>query len=132
MSDQKGLDREAILAADDLKIESVDVPEWGGRVFVRTMTGHDRDEFDAECAKLRETDDHLKDFSARLVARCACDEKGARLFTVADVKALTGKSGLALDRVFETANDLNRITGDAVDDLVGNSESARSAGSGSD
>ena len=40
------LSKEAILAADDLPREIVSVPEWGGQVCVRTMTGTDRDAFE--------------------------------------------------------------------------------------
>ncbi len=32
------LSKEAILSADDLPREIVSVPEWGGQVYVRTMT----------------------------------------------------------------------------------------------
>ena len=41
------LSKEAILAADDLPREKVNVPEWGGEVLVRTMSGTDRDAFEA-------------------------------------------------------------------------------------
>ncbi len=39
------LTREQILQSDDLPRETVQVPEWGGEVQVRTMTGTDRDAF---------------------------------------------------------------------------------------
>ena len=39
------LSKDAILAADDLPRETVHVPEWGGDVYVRTMSGTDRDAF---------------------------------------------------------------------------------------
>ena len=41
------LTREQILQSDDLPCETVPVPEWGGEVQVRTMTGTDRDAFEA-------------------------------------------------------------------------------------
>ena len=37
--EQKVLTKSQILEADDIKHESVFVPEWGGKVFVQTMTG---------------------------------------------------------------------------------------------
>ena len=40
------LSKDAILAADDLPRETVHVPEWGGDVYVRTMSGTDRDAFE--------------------------------------------------------------------------------------
>jgi hypothetical protein len=44
---------------------------------------------------------------ARLVALCAVDDKGQRLFTAEHIEALTEKSGKAMDRVFQAASDLN-------------------------
>jgi len=41
------LNKEQILRADDLKTEEVDVPEWGGSVRVRVLTGTERDAFES-------------------------------------------------------------------------------------
>ena len=51
------LTREQILGSDDLKRQTVAVPEWGGDVFVRMLTGGERDAFEVSavdvsaCAK---------------------------------------------------------------------------------
>ena len=37
------LSKSAILCANDLQTEDVDVPEWGGTVRVRSFTGRERD-----------------------------------------------------------------------------------------
>ena len=37
------LNREQILAANDVKTRIVDVPEWGGSVIVRGLTSLERD-----------------------------------------------------------------------------------------
>ena len=43
------LSREDILEADDLKTVIVDLrPDWPGAVFVRSMTGEERGEFDLQ------------------------------------------------------------------------------------
>jgi hypothetical protein len=42
------LTRDSILNAKDLKKELVKVPEWGGEVYVRCMTGSERDAFESE------------------------------------------------------------------------------------
>jgi hypothetical protein len=39
------LDRAAILGADDREYELVDVPQWGGTVRVRALSGTDRDRY---------------------------------------------------------------------------------------
>ena len=41
------LSKTAILAAQDLQTEDVEVPEWGGAVRVRSFTGRERDAFEA-------------------------------------------------------------------------------------
>ena len=41
------LTRDAILQATDLTFEDVAVPEWGGVVRVRGLTGTERDAFEA-------------------------------------------------------------------------------------
>ena len=40
------LTREQILKADDMTTERVPVPEWGGEVLVKSLTGRQRDEFE--------------------------------------------------------------------------------------
>jgi len=40
------LTRDAILEAQDLQHEEVYIPEWGGSVRVRTLTGAERDAFE--------------------------------------------------------------------------------------
>ena len=40
------LTRDLILGMDDLSRVRVDVPEWGGHLFVRSMTGMERDAFE--------------------------------------------------------------------------------------
>ena len=94
------LTREQILQSDDLPRETVQVPEWGGEVQVRTMTGTDRDAFEAS---LIGKEGRLENVRARLVSLTLCDDSGSRLFTDTDIAALGGKSAKALDRVLRAA-----------------------------
>lgn len=108
----KDLTREEVLGADDAQVTPVDVPEWGGRIYVRAMGGDERDAFELESARLRKVagNDNLAGMAgirARLVARAACDAKGNKLFTLEDVARLGLKNGQALDRVFDVARELN-------------------------
>jgi hypothetical protein len=110
------LSKEAILAADDLPREIVSVPEWGGQVYVRTMTGTDRDAFEASLIN-RESgesgtsskDQRMHNVRARLVSLTLCSESGERMFQDGDIDALGRKSARALDRVFAVAQRLNGI-----------------------
>ena len=47
------LSKEAILAAQDLPSEDVEVPEWGGTVRVRGLDGKGRDEYFMSQAVIR-------------------------------------------------------------------------------
>ena len=48
---KKFLTRNEILAVDDLQTQKVDVPEWGGSVYVRGLTGSERDALEASIVK---------------------------------------------------------------------------------
>jgi len=109
------LTRDQILAASDRPIEAVDVPEWGGTVHVKTMSGSQRDRFEAEFTK-----DRGKDIRARLAAYALCDEAGNGLFSEADIKALGEKSTAALQRVFDVALRLNAVSTADIDELAKN------------
>lgn len=107
MSDLKMI----ILAADDLPREAVQVPEWDGvTVWVRTLTGSERDQFETRLALDRQKAGAVPgDFRARLLVLALCDEHGKRLFEDGDVKALGRKSAKVLDRLADVAMRLSRI-----------------------
>jgi len=116
------LDKQTILNADDLPREKVAVPQWGGDVFVRTLTGTERDEFEQSCinSKGKNKDMNLKNIRARLCVLCICEESGNRLFDARDVDALGKKSASALDLVFAVAQRLNGLAGEDVEALAKN------------
>jgi hypothetical protein len=128
------LDKAAILAAQDIKYEVVAVPEWGGDVRVRSMTGCDRDAWEQALMASRSSDAkaNFDNIRARMVALSVVDESGARLFDEADIVALGGKSAKALDRVYEAATRLNAIGDEEVAALGKPSAEASAAASGSD
>lgn len=109
------LTRESILASEDLKREEIKVPEWGGSVYVRTMTAGERDEFEIAHSLNPE-----KDVRARLAVATVCDADGVLLFTPADIAKLTRKSAAPLDRIFARAMKLNRISAADIEELKGN------------
>jgi hypothetical protein len=112
------LTKDAILAANDLRIESVDVPEWGGAVGVRVMDGESRDKLDAFLARAIDKDGRVvnpQGLRTMVAVLCCCDAVGAPLFTDKDVAALARKSSAALDRVWKAASALNGLGGEAVE-----------------
>jgi hypothetical protein len=115
------LSRDDILKAADNEPEEVDVPEWGGTVLVRGMTGRERDAFEMSMLQPgrggRRTIDPAN-VRAKLVARCVVDDDGNRLFSDADVAELGGKSAAAVDRVYAVAARLSGMGAEDQEDLV--------------
>ena len=109
------LGRDEILGAQDLKTVEVEVPEWGGVVLVRGLTGVERDALEEESAKVG-----LKNLRARYAARCIVDENGERVFSDEDIEALGKKSAPALHRVFMAALRLSALTPEDVEALEKN------------
>ena len=115
------LSRSDILKAEDLPTEEVAVPEWGGSVLVRGLTGRERDLFEVSMAK-REGKQMVPDVNnvrAKLVAWCCVDDDGEFVFDQAgDVEALGEKSGAALNRVYEVAARLSGLSDEDVEEMV--------------
>jgi hypothetical protein len=118
------LDRDAILAADDLPVRVVDVPEWGGAVRLRSLTGQQRDAFDTETYKEAMAADKPgagpRIVRAALVRWCAIGADGELLFAPDDLAALAGKNGAVLDRLWAAAQEHNGFTDRDLEELAGN------------
>ena len=114
------LNKDAILEAQDIETEEVAVPEWGGAVYVKGMTGTERDSFEASIVQQRgkNASVNMANIRAKLAAWTICDEKGERLFTDKDAVKLGKKSASALQRVFDVAQRLSGISGDDVEELA--------------
>lgn len=128
------LTRDAILEAVDIPHETVSVPEWGGEVIVRGLTGAQRDRFESSMIRGEGRNQRvvLDNMRARLCALTIVDENGKRLFSDSDVKALGQKSAVALNRVFAVAMRLSGLTPEDVAELSKNSVDGQSEDSTSD
>ena len=119
--DKKYLSRDEILNCDDLKTEEVKLPEWGGTVIVKMMTGQERDNFEASIVDSKGGNIKFENIRAKLVAKTVVDPETKKpLFTVADITALGKKSAAALDRIFTVSQRLSKITEKDVDELAKN------------
>lgn len=112
------LTRDQILGTKDLPVEEVQVPEWGGSVFVRGMNGTERDAFELSIVDQKQKGKvNLENVRAKLCALVICDEEGNRIFSDRDVQALAKKSASALSRVFEMAMKLSGMTNNEVKEI---------------
>jgi hypothetical protein len=113
------LTKAEILASDDRATVVVDVPEWGGQVTLKVMSAEQRDDY--EQALFHNKDgDRIANVRASLVAACAIDDEGNPMFAPGDVSALGSKNATAVNRLFEAAQHINKMTDEDMEDLAGN------------
>jgi len=119
---KKILSRDDILKISDIKVEEVHVPEWGGYVYVRTLTAAERDKFEQDIIEIKGKQVLTKDnIRAKLVARAVCNpETKERIFTDKDVEALSKKSGAALSRIYNVAAKLSGLSDEDLGELAKN------------
>jgi hypothetical protein len=127
------LTREAILACTDVQIKPVRVEAWGGDVYVRSLTGAERDKWESSNVirdrKSGTYDVKIENLRARLVTLSVCDDKGVRLFTDADVKEIGQKNAAVLAQLYDVAAKLSGITKEDLDDIAKNSSADPNDGS---
>ncbi len=127
------LTKKQILEAQDLRMEEVYVPEWGGSVFVKTLTGAERDWLEGE-AITKQGDNIMQNYRnhrARIVVACTVDEKGKSLFSYKDVEELGKKSASALDRIADAAQKFNALTQEDLEAARKNSSPSDQGGGSS-
>lgn len=114
------LNRDMILGADDAEVRDVEVPEWKGTVRIKSITGTARDQFEASLreGKGKNADVNLRNMRAKLIALCAVDEDGKKLFTQQDVGRLGAKNAKPLDRLFDACTELIGMSEKDVETLV--------------
>lgn len=130
----KILSRDEILGGRDTGLDpvAVYVPQWGGSVYVRGMSGTERDRWEADLVEIRGRNRVLKqkNIRASLAARTVVGADGKRLFSDDDILALGRKSAAALNVIFAKAQELSGVSDRDVDELAGESESGQSDESG--
>ena len=132
------LTREAILAADDRSTEDIAVPEWGGTVRIRTLSGTDRERYITRMYRLKPNDVggvvvdqvNIEGANVRLVALSIVDADGEPMFSESDVVALGQKSAPALDRVFQAATRLSRLSA-SIEQVTADLKAGQNDSSGS-
>lgn len=115
------LNRDQILSNRSRKVEKLAVPEWGGEVLVQSLTGRERDAFEASMQKQQggKVKRNLENFRARLVSLCMVNEAGELLFVGAqDLRELGDLPVDGLQRVFNKCNEMNGLSDDDVDELT--------------
>lgn len=139
MSEMVLLTREALLQKDDLKVEKVELSK--GYVFVREMTGHEKDVWEQSMLKQKpsgnknkgvEYETTLEDFRAKLAVVTVCDADGNLLFKPEDAKVLNKMmSASNMEKIVAVAQRLNAISQEEKEEILKNSEADQTDNSNS-
>lgn len=119
------LSRDEILAAKKTFVtRSVDVPELGGKVIVKELSGKELDAYQSSLVQMRgkEAVPNTTNLRAKLVVRSLVDEDGKRLLTDQDTNALGDLPGRVLNRLYDVAAELSGISEEESEELAGKSE----------
>ena len=125
---KKVLTRGDILTSDDRPCELYHFPDWGGWLYMRGMTGTQRDEIEQSITATGDKQD-ITGARARVASRCIVNEDGTPMFTEKDVVALGEKSALCLALAFRIGSKLSGMSDDAMKEIEGNSKAVQSASS---
>ena len=115
-------DKKAFFALDDKTIVKVACPEWGKfgkQIYIRTMSGKARDSYELGIynAKERDKDSFLYNMRASLVVATCCDKNGKLHFKPEDADKLGEMSGAVLDRLYDKAKELSKISDGDVEEM---------------
>lgn len=140
------LTKDNIFKAKDIVKEWVDIPEWNGGLYIKVLSGEERDAFEAAMFKSNDMGDftrNLDNMRARLIAFAAVDKDNKPIFDstlkydiqgklYGDVAELGKKSSVVLDRMYTVAQRLNKLRKEDIEDLTKNSLPGQSEDSTSD
>ncbi|KKN54439.1 hypothetical protein LCGC14_0592370 [marine sediment metagenome] len=109
-----------IFSAVDLTPEWIDIPQWEGGLFVRPMTGLERDTYEQSLVRGKGSNRefNIANARAKLVVLVAVDEDGKAIFTKGDVKRLGAKSSAALNLIFELATKQSGMSEADIEELT--------------
>ena len=99
------------------ELQEVQVPEWGVTVWLKQLTVGERDSFEAEAYAMKENG-LIKDIRSKFLARCLCDKDGKPLCK--NYQELTTLSSQPMERLFDIAQNYNKLTNEDVEELAKN------------
>ncbi len=132
------LTRDEIQDVKDRTLVEIDVPAWGGSVFMSSLILKDRNRLIGKCADMAKGEDstlRLEDATElgmdALIAVC-CDAAGEPLFTEGDREWLMEKDPDTIQMLSLKAMDMLGLTVQGHEEAVGNSSSTPTDGTKSD
>lgn len=132
------LDRKKLLQKEILAVHRIDLGD-GEFVYVRQMTGRERDQFERSLLKEKKDakgrvdyERSLEDFRAKLAVNTICDENGNLILQPNDYPTLSqNMSASRLEKIVNQAQEINKITEEDKEGLIKNSDADLKEGSSS-
>lgn len=110
------IDKAKLLASSSaFKLGELDLPEFGGKVFLRVLSSRERDALEAEFTDAKNSLTKLDNIRAKLVVRALADDQGKRLFSDAEVDQVGDMPAPLVSKIFDAAARHNGMTADSVE-----------------
>ena len=128
----RGLTLAQLLQTSKPKVVEVKVEGAKDPLYIRSMTGAQRDTFEIETYRRRAElqkkhgDAFLPEMvlgenaRARLLALCLCDSEGNLIAGPEDVEALGNMNAALVQKLFDVATELNKVSDADMEELAGN------------
>lgn len=126
------LSKDEIVALKDRRETRKVTIDGFGDFILKEMSGTDRDAYEQSIVRMngQSATPNMANIRAKLVSKCLVDEAGELLFpTPKDVADLGHLPARVLSKLFDAAAEMNGLSDEAVEDLLGNSDAAQSGDS---
>jgi hypothetical protein len=116
----KFLTKELIKNANDVKMELVEVPEWGGKMYIKSLSAIEREELRKEIGEGSDKEMDLVKVQMKMLSLTIVGEDKTRLFNEDDMLWLKEKSAVVMDRLFLISQKMAGLGADATEEIAKN------------
>jgi len=104
------------------RLKEIEVPEWGGCVYIRPITLGEQGKLADLGAKFEKSSasDRMKNCTLKLISWCVCDAEGEALFNGDDLGALLNKPASAFLRLQDAILEFSGLTASSREELEKN------------
>lgn len=130
------MDREAILKTAKPEYHpklEINIPEWGGKFFIKMLGGDERDEYDELVASMRDDEGELKSMAglkADLTVKVLYNEKGEQVFKPEDAEEVNKLPSVTIEKIFNKATRFCHLDEKSVEEDIKNLEGSQKEKSG--
>ncbi len=116
----KFLTKERIKSAKDVVYKEVNVIEWDGKVYIKSLSAVEREELRKEVGEDPEKEMDLIKLQMKMLSLTIVGENKERLFTKEDIEWLQNKSATVLERLFLIAQKMSGLGVEVTEEITKN------------